>query len=128
MHVRSLARQMTAFTLAFMCLFAAAGCLVTSSSKTRESGTRLSQVTLNQIRPGETTEAWLLATAGEPTTRRDAGDGTSILRYDFVTTTSSGGTVFLLFAGGSTKQQSSSVIFEVKDGVIQRYWTEATVA
>lgn len=126
MHMRLLIQRIVTLTLGFLFLFAAAGCLVTSSSKTEESGTSVSQVTLNQIRPGETTEAWLIAAVGEPTTRRDAGEGTTILRYEHVTTTSSGGTVFLLFAGGSKKQKSSSVIFEVKDGVIQRYWTEAT--
>lgn len=102
-----------------------AGCLVTSRSNTSESGAQVSQVTLSQIRPGETTEAWVLATAGEPTSRRAVDERTSILRYDHVTTTSSGGTVFLLFAGGSTKKESSSVIFEVTDGVVQRYWTES---
>ena len=107
-----------------LCMFAA-GCLVTSHSSTNESGTRFSQVTLDQIRPRETTAAWVLATAGEPTSRRVVDERTSILRYDRVTTSSSGGTVFLLFAGGSTKQQSSSVIFEVTDGVVQRYWTES---
>ena len=91
---------------------------------TAETGTKVSQVTLDQIRPGETTESWLLGVAGQPTSRRTVDDHSAILRYDHVTTTSSGGTVFLLFAGGSSKQKSSSVIFEVRDGVIQRYWTE----
>lgn len=126
MFVRTMIQQMLALMLAAAFLFAAAGCLVTSSSKMEESGTKVSEVTLNQIRPGETTEAWLLAAVGEPTSRRDAGEGTSILRYEHVTTTSKGGTVFLLFAGGSKKEKSSSVIFEVKDGVVQRYWTESS--
>jgi hypothetical protein len=112
-----------AFAGAFFML--AAGCLVTSSSSTKESGARVSHVTLDQIRPGETTEAWVLATAGEPTSRRAVDEHTSILRYDHVTTSSSGGTVLFLFAGGKTRQQSTSVIFEVTDGVVQRYWTES---
>ena len=126
MNVRMPVQQIVALALATAFLLVAAGCLVTSSKKTEESGVRVSQVTLDQIRPGETTEGWLVAAVGEPTTKREAGDGTAILRYEYVTTTSSGGTVFLLFAGGSKKKESSTVIFEVKDGVIQRYWTEAT--
>ena len=125
MNARTIAQQAFALALAGTFLSAAAGCLVTSGSHTDERGTQVSEMTLNQIRPGETTEAWLLATAGEPTTRRAADEHTSILRYDHVTTTSSGGTVFLLFAGGKTKEKTSSVIFETKDGVIQRYWTES---
>lgn len=123
--LRSIAHQFVALALAGGFLFASGGCLITSSSKTEESGTKVSQMTLNQIRPGETTETWLLATAGEPSSRRAADEHTSILRYDHVTTTSSGGTVFLLFAGNNKREQSSSVIFEVRDGVIERYWTES---
>jgi outer membrane protein assembly factor BamE (lipoprotein component of BamABCDE complex) len=118
-------RRMIGSGLAFMFLLCAAGCLVTSSSKTTQSGTSVSGVTLDQIRPGETREAWLLASAGEPTSRAKVDDHTSILRYDHVETRKSGGTIFLLFAGGSTKQKTTSVRFEVTDGVIQRYWTES---
>src|SRR5262245_42405931 len=66
-----------AFAGAFFAL--AAGCLVTSRSSINESGARVSQVTLDQIRPGQTTEAWVLATAGEPTSRRVVDEHTSIL-------------------------------------------------
>lgn len=125
MNHRIIVRQTLALALSGVFLVAVGGCLVTSSNRTEETGAKVSQVTLNQIRPGETTEAWLLATAGEPTSRRTADEHTTILRYDHVTTTSSGGTVFLLFAGGSRKEKSTSVIFESTDGVIQRYWTES---
>ncbi len=118
-------RQILSLTLAFAFLFTAAGCLVTSSSKTSQSGASVSEVTLDQIRPGETTEAWLIAAAGEPTSRAKVDEHTSILRYDHVETRSSGSTIFLLFAGGSTKQRTTSMRFEITDGVIQKYWTES---
>lgn len=118
-------RTIATLTLAGAILSLSAGCLMTSHSSVKESGAKVSSVTLDQIRPGKTTEAWLLAAAGEPTTRREVDAHTAILRYDHVTSSSSGGTIFLLFSGGSTKQKTSSVIFEVSDGVIQRYWTES---
>jgi hypothetical protein len=121
----SVIRQAASLALAFVFLFAAGGCLVTSGSKTTQSGASVSEVTLDQIRPGQTTEAWLVAAAGQPSSRAKVDDHTEILRYDHVETRSSGGTVFLLFAGGSTRQKTTSVRFEVTDGVIQRYWTES---
>ena len=118
-------RQFVSLAIGIALLMLAGGCLVTSGKHTSESGAKVSHVTLDQIRPGETTESWLIAAAGEPSSRRPIDEHSSILRYDHVTTTSSSGTVFLLFSGGSTKKQSTSVIFEVRDGVVQRYWTEA---
>ncbi len=126
MQVQSHIRQVVALVLAAVFLVGAGGCLITSRSKTQESGVRISEVTLDQIRPGETTEAWLVAAAGNPTSRRVVDQHMSILRYDHVVSTSRGGTVFLLFAGGSKKEKSSSVIFEIADGVVSRYWTEAS--
>ena len=116
--------QIVSLAIGVVFFLLAAGCLVTTGKHTSESGTKVSNVTLDQIRPGQTTESWLLAAAGEPSSRRPIDEHASILRYDHVTTTSSNGTVFLLFSGGSTKKQSTSVIFEVRDGVVQRYWTE----
>jgi hypothetical protein len=118
-------RQAICLGLSMACLLAAGGCLVTSKSKTTQSGASVSEVTLDQIRPGQTTEAWLIASAGQPTSRARVDDHTEILRYDHVETRTSGGTIFLLFAGGSTRQTTTSVRFEVTDGIIARYWTES---
>jgi hypothetical protein len=118
-------RQIVSLILACVFLASAAGCLVTSGSSTKECGVKVSRVTLNQIQPGETTEDWLIAAAGEPSSRSRVDERTSILRYDHIETRSSHGTVFLLFAGGSKKEKTTSVRFEVTDGVIQKYWTES---
>jgi hypothetical protein len=103
---------------------ASSGCLIVRGSSVDESGTKISSPTLNQIKPGETTEACLVATAGEPTRRSAVNEKTSILRYDHTVTTQKGGAVFLLFAGGDQKEERTSTIFEVVDGVVTRYWVE----
>jgi len=118
-------RRIASLILAGAFLSAAAGCLFTSHSSLKESGMKVSSVTLDQIRPGETTEAWLLAAAGEPSSRREVDKNTAILCYDHVSTRSSGGTVFLLFSGHSTRKETTSVKFEVAGGVISRYWVES---
>src|SRR5262245_62096047 len=94
------------------------GCLVVGGSSIEESGVKISAPTLEQVKPGETTEAWLLATAGEPTCRRSVDDRTSILRYDHTVTTASGGAVFLLFAGERRKEERTSTVLEVIYGFV----------
>jgi hypothetical protein len=107
------------------CAMAAGGCLVMKGTQVQESGVRVSNATLNQVKPGETTEAWLRAALGEPTSTREVDERTRILRYDHRTVKESGGAVFLLFAGGESIEKTSSVIFEVQDGIVTRYWTES---
>lgn len=102
----------------------AGGCLVMKGHSVDESGVQVSQATLSQVEPGTTTEAWLLAVVGEPTSRRSIDDHTSILRYDYTLTTAKGGAVFLLFADGEQTRESTATVFEVTDGVIARYWQE----
>ena len=112
---------------AALCCLAAGGCLVVSGTSAHESGVRVSAATLDQIEPGKTTEAWLLATLGEPTSRTkvDCKDSVEILRYEHSTRKSSGGAVFLIFAGGSEHSSRSVAYFEVTDGIVTRAWTES---
>ena len=104
----------------------ASGCLIISGKSVNESGTLISSATLNQIEPGHTTEAWLIAMLGEPDRRSDVEgqEGVSVLRYDYCVTKSEGGAVFLIFAGGSETTRVTKTYFEVVDGVVSRSWTE----
>ena len=103
------------------------GCLVTSGKSIDERGVRISQQTLDQVELGTTTESWLRAALGAPTHARDVeGDpSVKILRYDYIVKKSSAGTVFLLFSGGSESKRTTSTFFELQDGVVVRFWTEA---
>src|SRR5689334_6269822 len=92
--------------LAAAVMLTAGGCLVVKGNNTEESGVRVSQPTLDQIKPGETTEAWLVAALGEPSSRRSVDDHTQILRYDHTITNEKGGAVFLLFAGGESTEKT----------------------
>lgn len=118
-------RLIAASLLAIGCSLPLTGCLIASSSSMHETGRRVSASTLSQIEPGETTESWLIAALGEPTTRMAINDGSGeILRYDYQRRRESSGAVFLLFAGSSSETIESSTYFEVKDGVVQRFWSE----
>jgi hypothetical protein len=102
------------------------GCLVTSSNQVQQRGTRVSQATLGQVQPGETTEGWLIATLGEPQERTpiEGQPGVEILKYVYSIHDSGGGTIFLVFAGSHNRVERSTTYFEVRDGVVTRHWTE----
>lgn len=117
----------TASALLLTCLaLPQAGCLVSSSNSTTESGVRVSNATLAQVVPGTTTESWVVATLGEPTSRTDVPGqpGTQILRYDFSRSEESSGAVFLIFGGSTRRQTNSRAFFEVSNGVVTRSWQE----
>ena len=103
------------------------GCLVTSGNSIDERGVRITQQTLDQVELGTTRESWLRAALGEPTNARevDGDPAVKILRYDYILKKTSAGTVFLLFSGGSESKRTTSTFFELQDGVVVRYWTEA---
>ncbi len=105
-------------------MFGAVGCLVVKGNSTKEEGVMVSSATLNQVQPGETSAGWLRATLGEPTSSRKVDEHTEILRYDHKVVTEKGGAVFLIFAGGERHENTKSVLFELKDGIVARYWTE----
>ena len=103
----------------------ASGCLVMGGKSYEESGVRVSSATLDQIEIGTTTQAWVLATLGEPTERTCVeGTETEVFRYDHTVTTSDGTIVFLLFAGGSNKTTQRTAFFEFENGIVSRYWLE----
>jgi outer membrane protein assembly factor BamE (lipoprotein component of BamABCDE complex) len=104
----------------------AGGCLVVSESSSYERGVKVSQATLAQVEPGITTEAWVLATLGEPTARTEVEgrENVSILVYRHQRHQSSGGAVFLLFAGEQEHTTKSTAYFEITDGIVTRHWVE----
>jgi len=118
-------RLLRDLTLACL-LFSLAGCLINSSSSVNETGRLVSDSTLQQIEPGKTTQEWLVATLGEPTSRspvRSPGN-VEILGYSHERVRRSSGSVFLLFGSSSTNTNRSTTFFEVTDGVVSRFWTE----
>lgn len=102
------------------------GCLVSSANNTSESGVRVSGATFDTIQVGQTTESWLVATLGAPTSRTAVADrpGVEILRYDYSRTERSSGSVFLIFGGTTSRQTTSRAFFEVTNGVVTKYWQE----
>ncbi len=98
------------------------GCVVTKSD-VHYSGVENSQ--LRQIERGKTTKDWLVTALGEPTEERMMEDGSEILRYKC---TEKRNNQFVLFPPpifiDDKKEIEHTVVFKLKDGIVQRYWKE----
>lgn len=114
--------RLTVATLACVAFLCMSGCLGSSRS---ESGVRIGNETLAQFKAGVTTEDWLLAVLGEPTSWAvvEGVEDTVVLRYS---TGESAGGIGALFSGTATKN-TAVVYFIVTNGVVTRFWADRAV-
>ena len=113
--------------LGFACAiaaFACAGCLVSGDSRQTRTGTYVSDATFNQIRPGRTTEEWLRATLGPPSTQTELSDGGKVLKWSYTERRESSGAVFLIFGGHDEKETTHTAYVETHHGVVTNAWRE----
>ncbi len=88
---------------------ALAGCV----SQPTMTGVRIGEETLRQFEAGVTTEAWLIAMLGPPTSR-SAVEGipnTEVFRYSFV-------------EANDATRTGSVVYFILTDGLVTRFWAD----
>ena len=122
---RSRATFTLATILAAATLTTLQGCLVTSGTTTRLEGQFVGSGTFNQIEPKVTTDKWLLATMGEPTSRTTIDDdGTQLWAWRYSRRVASRGGVFLIARTASDKQSQGGVFVELKDGIVQKTWRD----
>jgi outer membrane protein assembly factor BamE (lipoprotein component of BamABCDE complex) len=116
--------RLSALLLAALALlpFVAGGCLVTSDSSEHRSGNYVADSTFDQIRPGKTTEGWVDATLGKPTSVSHLADGTDIWKYSYTERRDSSGAVFLIFGGSSSSEKTHTAFVEIKDGIVRNAW------
>ena len=110
------------FVLMIVMTVVLVGCVATESN-VHYTGVESSH--LRQIERGLTTKDELLAIVGEPTEQRTAEDGTEVLRYACKEIKDS---KFAMFpppiAIEDKKEKEHTVAFELRDGIVQRYWEE----
>ena len=98
------------------------GCVV---CKTDEHYTGIEDQALKQIDCGQTTKEQLVARFGEPSEQSLTDEGAEILRYKCVRTKDNKFAMFpppIVIKDDKTVEHT--VVFELKDGVVQRYWKE----
>jgi hypothetical protein len=98
------------------------GCVV---CQTDEHYTGIENEALEQVECGQTTKDELVARFGEPTEQLLTDEGTEILRYKCVRTKDN---QFVLFPPPivitDDEAVEHTVAFELRDGIVQRYWKE----
>jgi hypothetical protein len=98
------------------------GCVV---SETNEQYTGIENETLKQVERGQTTRDWVIETFGEPSEQILADDGTEILKYKCILKKDN---KFVMFPPPivirDEKDVEHTIAFEVRDGIVQRYWKE----
>ena len=109
--------------VACVCLLAS-GCLVVASKSSSygPKGAMVSEATLEQIQPGETSKAKLVALLGEPSSKQEVDDDTEIYKYVYSKKTNSCATVFLLFASSDNKEEFQELFFEIRDDLVVDWW------
>lgn len=100
------------------------GCLVSGSSKETMTGTYVGPSTFSEIEPGVTTEKWVIAALGEPTSKSTLDDGTSLWKWSYRKDKSSSSAVFLVFGGSSRKEVEGATFVQLKDGIVVKAWQD----
>lgn len=104
--------------------FLLAGCVISKTDEHYTGRDRpIGNQTLRQIECGETTKDWLVAALGEPTEEHLTEDGTEILKYRCIMKKDNAFVLFPIIIVDD-KETDHSVSFEIKDGIVQRYWKE----
>lgn len=97
------------------------GCVV---CKTDEQYTGIADVTLQGIQCGRMTRDQLVARLGEPAEQHLTDDGTEVLKYKCTKKKDNKFVLFPVFVAKDEKEVEYTVAFEIKDGIVQRYWKE----
>ena len=102
------------------------GCLINHRSHTFQTSPErlVPRSELEKIEPGTTTKEWVLDRFGMPTRTRHLKDGSEILLYETRKRTEHEFSFFFIFSTESSEESKETVSFEIKDGIVQRYWTD----
>jgi outer membrane protein assembly factor BamE (lipoprotein component of BamABCDE complex) len=120
MNVRSAALSV-ALAASTLCL---GGCLITSSSKSYQSGTYVSRATLNQIEPGKTDQEFVLAVLGPPSSQTTLHDGAELWKWEYTRRHTSSGAVLFLVASGSESENRVTSFVLFRQGIVERVWQD----
>lgn len=100
----------------------AVGCVV---CETDEQYIGIENKALKEVKCGQTTREWVVETFGEPSEQTLTDDGSEILKYKCIRKKDN---KFVMFPPPivirDDKDVKHTVAFEVRDGIVQRYWKE----
>lgn len=100
------------------------GCSVSSEVKSSSAAQPVGGTSLEQVEVGKTTKDWIIGAFGEPTTVSEISPDTEILKYHRSEKTEHRASLWFLFESHTEKEVVSNVYFEIKNGVVQKYWKD----
>jgi len=113
-----------ALSLTYLTFLIFAGCISSRSDVTYgPEGCPPRKETLKQIETGRTTEAWLLSTLGEPTSRTVA-DGSEVFKYHYTRKSDNSFAIAPFLHLRDEDTDYTSLYFELKDGTVSKFWKE----
>lgn len=99
------------------------GCsIISSDNHVSYTGNYVPSDSFSRVKPGESTASFVEATLGEPTSKTDLEDGSSIWRWDYVVRRSGEGSVLLVFDGESSSEKKHSSYVQFENGVAAKKW------
>ena len=117
--------SMSLIVLCIVMAFNTIGCISSRSDVTYgPKGPAVGSSTLRKIKVGQTSEAWVLGTLGEPSSETVAPDGTKILRYEYTRNVDSTFQMPLFIDSHDKREERRVYLFEITDGIVTRFWRE----
>ena len=107
------------FALAAATSVALAGCVI-SKSDVRYTG--IADDALAKVECGQTTEHRLWELFGRPSEQYETGDGAKVTTYNCTEQKDNSFAVCPFVFIKDEKERAYTVSFEIRDGVVQRYW------
>lgn len=106
--------------LLLLLFLVAGGCI--SSQAPSQTGIRIGDDTLQQFKAGVTTEDWLVAVIGPPTSQSEVKSipNTKVFRYAMGQTAGGLGAIF----SGEASKNTAVVYFIITDGIVTRFWAD----
>lgn len=118
-------RLLTALLAAAFLSIGTAGC-ISSGSVSEFNGPNIGDRTLAQIKPGKTTQEWILAVLGEPTEKATVADSDGeieVWKWIRRKVTTTRGSAFVISSRSKT-EEVRTVYVEFKDEVVTRAWRD----
>lgn len=99
------------------------GCI--SAQPPSQTGIRIGDATLEQFKAGVTTEDWLIAVLGEPTSQSEVKSipNTKVFRY---TLGEAAGGLGAIFSGEASKN-TATIYFIITEGIVTRFWADRAI-
>lgn len=109
--------------IALPLLLFTSACVIGSQSHTQVEGRRVSQATLDSIRPGQSKD-YVLALLGDPTRATPNEEGREVWRWEYRTVKRSEGAILFVLSSDTKHEEAGAVLVEFLDGRVLRCWRD----